>query len=146
MGVWQGILIGLGAALLAYALFLVWLIVAGRKEEARALVGLVPDFVVLLRRLLSDRRVSRRRKVVLAALIPYLAMPFDLVPDFIPVAGYLDDAVIVAFVLRHVLRGSGPELIEEHWPGPPTSLALVLRLAGYKRTKTLTPEPPPALG
>jgi len=146
VGVWQGILIGLGAALLAYALFLVWLIVAGRKEEARALVGLVPDFVVLLRRLLSDRRVSRRRKVVLAALIPYLAMPFDLVPDFIPVAGYLDDAVIVAFVLRHVLRGSGPELIEEHWPGPPTSLALVLRLAGYKRTKTLTPEPPPALG
>lgn len=144
MGVWQGILIGLGAALLAYALFLVWLIVAGRKGEARALVGLVPDFVVLFRRLLSDRRVSRRRKVVLAALIPYLAMPFDLVPDFIPVAGYLDDAVIVAFVLRHVLRGSGPELIEEHWPGPPTSLALVLRLAGYKRTKTLTPEPPPA--
>jgi uncharacterized membrane protein YkvA (DUF1232 family) len=114
------------------------------KEEARALVGLVPDFVVLFRRLLSDRRVSRRRKVVLAALIPYLAMPFDLVPDFIPVAGYLDDAVIVAFVLRHVLRGSGPELIEEHWPGPPTSLALVLRLAGYKRTKTPTPEPPPA--
>jgi uncharacterized membrane protein YkvA (DUF1232 family) len=144
VGVWQGILIGLGAALLAYALFLVWLIVAGRKEEARALVGLVPDFVVLFRRLLSDRRVPRRRKVVLAALIPYLAMPFDLVPDFIPVAGYLDDAVIVAFVLRHVLRGSGPELIEEHWPGPPTSLALVLRLAGYKRTKTLTPEPPPA--
>ena len=141
---WQGILIGLGAALLVYALFLVWLIVVGRKEEARAFVGLVPDFVVLFRRLLSDRRVPRRRKVVLAALIPYLAMPFDLVPDFIPVAGYLDDAVIVAFVLRHVLRGSGPELIEEHWPGPPTSLALVLRLAGYKRTKTLTPEPPPA--
>lgn len=141
---WQGILIGLGAALLAYALFLVWLIVAGRKDEALAFVGLVPDFVVLFRRLLSDRRVPRRRKLVLAALIPYLAMPFDLVPDFIPVAGYLDDAVIVAFVLRHVLRGSGPELIEEHWPGPPTSLALVLRLAGYQRTKTLTPEPPPA--
>jgi uncharacterized membrane protein YkvA (DUF1232 family) len=143
VGVWQGILIGASAAVLAYALFLVWLIVAGRKEEARALAGLVPDFVVLFRRLLSDRRVPRRRKLVLAALIPYLAMPFDLVPDFIPVAGYLDDAVIVAFVLRHVLRGSGPELIEEHWPGPPTSLALVLRLAGYKRAKTLTAEPPP---
>lgn len=144
MGVWQEILIGLGATLLAYALFLVWLIVAGRKEEARAFVGLVPDFVVLFRRLLSDCRVPRRRKLVLAALIPYLAMPLDLVPDFIPVAGYLDDAVIVAFVLRHVLRGSGPELIEEHWPGPPTSLALVLRLAGYERTTILTPEPPPA--
>jgi uncharacterized membrane protein YkvA (DUF1232 family) len=142
--VWQGILIGLGAALLVYALFVVWLVLAGRKDDARAVAGLVPDFVVLFRRLLSDRRLSRRRKFVLAALIPYLAMPFDLVPDFIPVAGYLDDAVIVAFVLRHVLRGSGPELIEEHWPGPRTSLALVLRLAGYGRTTTLTPEQPPA--
>jgi uncharacterized membrane protein YkvA (DUF1232 family) len=142
--VWQGILIGLGAALLVYALFVVWLVLAGRKDEARAVAGLVPDFVVLFRRLLSDRRLSRRRKFVLAALIPYLAMPFDLVPDFIPVAGYLDDAVIVAFVLRHALRGSGPELIEEHWPGPRTSLALVLRLAGYGRTTTLTPEQPPA--
>jgi uncharacterized membrane protein YkvA (DUF1232 family) len=142
--VWQGILIGLGAALLVYVLFVVWLVVAGRKDEARAVAGLVPDFVVLFRRLLADRRVSRRRKVALAALIPYLAMPFDLVPDFIPVAGYLDDAVLVAFVLRHVLRGSGPELIEEHWPGPRSSLALVLRLAGYGRTTALTREPPPA--
>ena len=142
VNVWQGILIGLGAALLVYALFVVWLVVAGRKDEARAVAGLVPDFVVLFRRLLSDRRVSRRRKFVLAALIPYLAMPLDLVPDFIPVAGYLDDAVIVAFVLRHVLRGSGPELIEEHWPGPRTSLSFVLRLAGYERAETLTPEPP----
>ncbi|MGH2799419.1 MAG: YkvA family protein [Thermoleophilaceae bacterium] len=144
MDVWQGILIGLGAALLVYTLFVGWLIVAGRKEEARAVAGLVPDFVVLFRRLLSDGRVSRRRKFVLAALIPYLAMPFDLVPDFIPVAGYLDDAVIVAFALRYVLRGSGPELIEEHWPGPRSSLALVLRLAGYRRATTFTPEPPPA--
>jgi uncharacterized membrane protein YkvA (DUF1232 family) len=130
VAIWQWILVGAAGALAAYALFLLWLIVAGRKDEARALATLVPDFVVLFRRLLADPRVSRRRKLVLAALIPYLAMPFDLVPDFVPVAGYLDDVVIVAFVLRHVLRGSGPELIEEHWPGPPSSLALVLRLAG----------------
>jgi uncharacterized membrane protein YkvA (DUF1232 family) len=130
VAIWQWILVGAAVALAAYALFLLWLIVAGRKDEARALATLVPDFVVLFRRLLADPRVSRRRKLVLAALIPYLAMPFDLVPDFVPVAGYLDDAVIVAFVLRHVLRGSGPELIEEHWPGLPSSLALVLRLAG----------------
>jgi uncharacterized membrane protein YkvA (DUF1232 family) len=140
---WQGILVGVGAALVAYALFLILLIGTGRKEEARAVASFVPDFVVLFRRLLADPRVSRRRKLVLAALIPYLAMPFDLVPDFVPVAGYLDDAVIVAFVLRHVLRGSGPELIEEHWPGPPSSLALVLRLAGY-RSEKLAPGPPPA--
>lgn len=94
---------------------------------------------MLFRRLLGDRRVPRRRKLVLAALIPYLALPFDLVPDFIPVVGYLDDAVIVAFVLRHVLRGSGAELIEEHWPGPQSSLELVLRLAGHERTVMVSP-------
>jgi uncharacterized membrane protein YkvA (DUF1232 family) len=55
-------------------------------------------------------------------------MPFDLVPDFIPVAGQVDDAVIVALVLRRVAR-KNPELIGEHWPGPSSSLALVLRLA-----------------
>ena len=143
MGIWQGIMVGVAVALAGYALFLLWLIVAGRKEEARAVATLVPDFVVLFRRLLADPRLSRRRKLVLAALIPYLAMPFDLVPDFVPVAGYLDDAVIVVFFLRHVLRGSGPELIEEHWPGPASSLALAQRLAGYG-AKTRAPGSPPA--
>ena len=133
---WQWLAIGVAAALLAYVLFLFWLVIAGRKAEARAVARFVPDLVVLFRRLLDDRRLPRRKKLVLAALIPYLAMPFDLVPDFIPVAGYLDDAVIVAFVLRHVLRGSGPELIEEHWPGPAGSLAFVLRLAGHSRAAT----------
>ena len=144
MGIWQGIAIGMGIGLFAYALFLLWLFVAGRRKEARAVAGFVPDFIVLFRRLLSDARVPRGKKLVLAALIPYLVMPFDLVPDFIPVAGYLDDAVIVAFVLRHVLRGSGPELIKEHWPGPPTSLGFVLRLAGYGPTKVLASDAPKA--
>jgi uncharacterized membrane protein YkvA (DUF1232 family) len=133
MTLWQWLAIGVLAALLAYVLFLIWLAIAGRRAGARAVAGLVPDFVIFFRRLLADRRVPRRRKLVLAALVPYLAMPFDLVPDFIPVAGYLDDAVIVALALRHVLRGSGPELVEQHWPGPPASLALILRLAGYGR-------------
>ncbi len=51
-------------------------------------------------------------------------------PDFIPVAGQLDDAIVLALVLRSVLRGSGPELVREHWRGPERSLAVVLRLAG----------------
>jgi uncharacterized membrane protein YkvA (DUF1232 family) len=63
------------------------------------------------------------------ATLAYLALPFDLVPDFIPVAGQLDDAIIVALVLRMVLRSGGPSLLEEHWPGPPQSLRVIERLA-----------------
>ena len=56
-------------------------------------------------------------------------MPFDLVPDFIPVAGQLDDAIIVALVLRAVVRSGGPDLLREHWPGPAASLTVLMRLA-----------------
>ena len=112
-------------ALLVAALFLL-----GRRDWARAMARFIPDCIVLFRRLLGDERVPRRHKVLLWALLGYLAMPFDLVPDFIPVAGQLDDAIAVALVLRAVLRGAGPGLVREHWPGPPESLALVLRAAG----------------
>lgn len=54
-------------------------------------------------------------------------MPFDLVPAFIPVAGQLDDAIIVVVLLRSILKVAGREALEEHWPGPPTSLALLAR-------------------
>jgi uncharacterized membrane protein YkvA (DUF1232 family) len=118
----------IGVAVL-YALIVLAFFVAGRREDARAIGGFVPDCVVLFSRLIRDKRLPRRFKFLVGALIPYLAMPFDLVPDFIPVAGQLDDAVIVAFVLRRVAR-KNPELIREHWPGPPSSLALILRLAG----------------
>ena len=57
-------------------------------------------------------------------------MPFDVIPDSIPVAGQLDDAIIVALVLRSVLRAAGVDVIREHWPGPQPSLDAVLRLAG----------------
>jgi len=118
----------IGVAVL-YALIVLAFFVAGRRENARAIGGFVPDCVVLFSRLVRDKRLPRRFTFLVGALIPYLAMPFDLVPDFIPVAGQLDDAVIVAFVLRRVAR-KNPELIREHWPGPPSSLALILRLAG----------------
>jgi uncharacterized membrane protein YkvA (DUF1232 family) len=129
---WSWLILGVAIIALVYALFIAWLAVSGRRESMRAVAGLVPDFIVLFRRLLGDRRVPRRSKLLLLAVIPYLAMPFDLVPDFVPVAGYLDDAVIVAFVLRWVLRGTGPDLIREHWPGPESSLGMVLRLAGAR--------------
>lgn len=118
-----------------YVIFVLWLLLAGRRHDARALAGFIPNCVVLVRRLLADERVPRRSKLLLGALIGYLAMPFDLVPDFVPVAGQLDDALIVALVFRTVLRAGGPELLREHWPGPDASLAALMRLAfGSART------------
>lgn len=117
--------------LIVYAAFVAVLVVAGgRRQGTRGVARFIPDCIVLLRRLLGDPRVPRRYKLLLGALVGYLALPFDLVPDFIPVAGHLDDAVIVALALRAVLRGSGTELLQEHWPGPESSLAVVLRLIG----------------
>ena len=128
----EWVLIAAGCTLVLYLALVLALLLLGRREDARAWAGFVPDCVVLFRRLLRDRRISRGRKLLLAALVGYLALPFDLVPDFIPVAGQLDDAIIVAFVLRAVLRGAGPGLVREHWPGPPASLAVMLRLAASK--------------
>jgi hypothetical protein len=122
-------LVGVGVFLLLYAAHVLVLVIGGRRESARALAGFIPDCIVLCGRLLGDPRVPRRKKVLLVALAGYLALPFDLVPDFIPVAGQLDDVVIVALVLRSLVRGGGEPLVREHWPGPENSLALVLRLA-----------------
>src|SRR3954454_20163582 len=123
------LLYALVATALLYALVVLAFVVAGRRGEALAVARFVPDCVVLFARLLRDERLPRRQKLIVAALLPYLALPFDLVPDFIPVAGQLDDAVLVAFVLRRVAKRN-PGLVRQHWPGPPSSLALVLRLAG----------------
>lgn len=128
MTVWQWALLAVAASVVLYGAFVAWLLLAGRRQDARALAGFIPDCVVLFRRLLADDRVSRGRKLLLVALLGYLAMPFDLVPDFIPVAGQLDDAIIVAVVVRSVLRAGGPELLREHWPGPESSLNALLRL------------------
>jgi uncharacterized membrane protein YkvA (DUF1232 family) len=107
-----------------------WLYRVGRRSQARAIGGFIPNCTVLFTRLLKDRRVPRRRKALLVALMGYLALPFDLVPDFIPVAGQLDDVIVVALVLRSFIRSGGDALIREHWPGPQESLDLLLRVVG----------------
>ena len=127
---WIWPVVSLAAIALVWAGLVIGLVIAGRREGARALASFIPDCIVLLSRLLRDDRVPRRRKLLLAGLVGYLALPFDLVPDFIPVAGQLDDVIVVAFVLRRFLRSGGDELVREHWPGPERSLRLVMKLAG----------------
>jgi uncharacterized membrane protein YkvA (DUF1232 family) len=125
-------LAGIAALVAVWALVVVALLVAGRRTDARALAGFIPDCLVLMRRLLADPRVPRSRKCLLVGLVGYLALPFDLVPDFIPIAGQLDDVIVVGLVLRAVVRTDGGELVRKHWPGPQRSLELVLRAAGVR--------------
>jgi uncharacterized membrane protein YkvA (DUF1232 family) len=110
-----------------YAAFVAALMLLGRREDAAAVARFVPDCAVLFRRLAGDPRVPRSRTWLLLAAVVYLASPLDLVPDVIPVAGQLDDAVVVVLVLRSVLRAAGPELLAEHWPGPDRSRAVLER-------------------
>jgi len=123
-------LIGFGACVALYGLAVLLLFLVGRRSQALALARFVPDCLVLFRRLLRDPRVPRTRKVFVALLLVYLALPVDLIPDFIPVVGQLDDAILAALVLRGLLRTAGRAVIEEHWPGPPESLRVLLKLAG----------------
>ena len=126
---WQLLLIALAAVAGAWLVAIAFLLAAGRRGDARALARFIPDCLVLFRRLLVDERVPRRRKVVLVVLVGYLALPFDLIPDFIPVAGQLDDAIVVALALRFVLRSGEESLVRELWPGPGESLDALIRMA-----------------
>jgi uncharacterized membrane protein YkvA (DUF1232 family) len=126
---WGWLLVGFALLAVAYAAFVVALVLVGRRSDARALATFIPDCIVLVSRLARDARVTRRRKLLLVLLVGYLALPFDLVPDFIPIAGQLDDAIIVALVLRSFVRSGDRDLIHELWPGPEQTLALILRLA-----------------
>ena len=131
-----------GLLMLAVALYLVAvasLIAAGRREDARALAGFIPDCIVLVSRLARDRLISRPRRVALFVVLVYLALPIDLVPDFLPGVGQLDDAVLLGLALRLVVRGGGTGLVREAWPGPEASLTLVLRAAGLETNGAATP-------
>lgn len=132
------IFVSLAMLLVVYALAVLVLILVGRRGDARALAAFITDCLVLFSRLLRDPRVRLRRKILLLPLLAYLALPIDLVPDFIPVAGQLDDAIIAAFVLRYTLRGAEPSLLSELWPGPPEGLQVVVRLAFGSRDVAAT--------
>lgn len=129
---WQALLTALGALGLAWALLVVVLLVLARREEdptrLRDVLRLLPDVLRLVRRLAADPALPRGIRWRLLALLVYLALPIDLVPDVLPVVGYADDVLVVALVLRSVVRVAGPEALERHWPGTPQGLAVLGRL------------------
>lgn len=106
------------------------LIVAGRRSAARELGTLLPNLVSLFRGLQKDPRVPRGSKALLWLAVIWVVWPIDLVPEFIPIAGPLDDALVATLVVRHVIRSAGAEVVAEHWRGDTATLARFLRIAG----------------
>ncbi|QGN57704.1 YkvA family protein [Nostocoides sp. HKS02] len=129
---WWSLLVALAGGLLILWLVLLVTLWQARPDDLRLRdsLRLLPDLVRLLKRLAADPSVPRGVRVRLWLLLAYLASPIDLIPDFVPILGYADDAVIVAIALRSVTRRAGPESLERHWPGTPDGLAAIRRLAG----------------
>jgi uncharacterized membrane protein YkvA (DUF1232 family) len=129
-------LIGIGLGLLvAWAALIVVLIVS---RPSGALLGeamrLLPDTLRLLHGLATDPAVPRGAKIRLWLLFVYLAIPIDIVPDFIPVLGYADDAIIVAAVLRSTVRRAGIERVRASWRGTEEGFSVLVRLAGLGKS------------
>jgi uncharacterized membrane protein YkvA (DUF1232 family) len=125
----RGLLIAGGVLVGLWLLAAVVLLVIGRRTIARELVSFLPNVIRLFRGLLGDERVPRSSKVLLVLGAFWLASPIDLVPEFLPGIGALDDAVIAALVLRHVVKRAGPDVVRDHWRGDPKTIGLMLRAA-----------------
>jgi uncharacterized membrane protein YkvA (DUF1232 family) len=106
-----------------------WLTKPGEADVKQAL-RLLPDVVRHIKRLAADPDTPRGVRIRLVLLLGYLALPIDLIPDFVPVLGYADDAIMVAIILRSSMRRAGPDLLAKHWPGTPEGLTALKRLCG----------------
>jgi uncharacterized membrane protein YkvA (DUF1232 family) len=130
IGMPHPLLIGLAIAVGVWLAAVAALILFGRVGAARELLGLVPNLLLLFKDLVRDERVPRGAKVWLGVAAVWLASPIDLIPEFIPVLGPLDDAIVAAAALRHLVRRAGSDVVYEHWRGEPATIARVLRLFG----------------
>ena len=121
-----GVVVG---AVLIWAVLVVvlWLTKPGDYDIKESL-RLLPDLVRLVKGLATDPATPRGVRIRLTLLLVYLALPIDLIPDFVPVLGYADDAVIVALVLRSATRSAGPDALAKHWPGTPEGLIALKRI------------------
>ncbi|WP_372698832.1 YkvA family protein [Arthrobacter sp. JSM 101049] len=124
----------IGALALAYLVALVAMLAYARRHPGvlglRDTLRFVPDLLVLLKRILGDRATGLTPRILVVVLLLYLVCPIDLVPDFIPVIGYADDVLVVAWILRLVVRSAGPAPLRRHWPGNDAGLSAIERLAG----------------
>jgi uncharacterized membrane protein YkvA (DUF1232 family) len=129
---WWDLAIGIAAAfVLAWvALVIALALLRPRGGLLREAMRILPDVLRLIRRLAADRTLARGVRIRLALLLAYLAMPIDLIPDFIPVLGYADDAIIVTAVLRSVVRRAGIDAVRAQWPGSDDGFAALVRLTG----------------
>jgi len=133
------IAIAVVAALWAMAIAALWIF--GRKLAAKQLARAIPDLVALCRGLMGAPRVPFGSKVLVGAALAWVLSPIDLVPEFIPVLGPLDDVIVVGLVLRHLVKRAGPDVVQAHWRGDPRVLRTALRLAGLR-----LPDTPPLNG
>jgi uncharacterized membrane protein YkvA (DUF1232 family) len=132
---WLDIMISIAAALLIVWLVLVIALAVLRPRGGllREALRLLPDVLRLVRRLAADPTLPRGVRIRLALLLGYLALPFDLIPDFVPVLGYADDAIVVTAVLRSVVRVAGLDAVRAHWPGTQDGFDAVARLTGLRK-------------
>ena len=122
-----------GGLVLAWAVLVVALYLTRPGEyDLEEALRLLPDLIRLVKRLATDPDTPRGVRIRLALLLVYLALPIDLIPDFIPVLGYADDAIIVALVLRSATRSAGTDALAKHWPGTPEGLIALKRLCRLK--------------
>ena len=123
--VWAQILL---AVIAVWTIVVIVLVVVGHVLLARELALLLPNLIRLFGGLLRDGRVPFGAKIVLTLASLWLASPIDLIPDFIPIVGSLDDAIIAALALRFVLRTTEGSVVREHWRGDPATLERLLRI------------------
>jgi uncharacterized membrane protein YkvA (DUF1232 family) len=100
-------------------------------EILKEAVLLLPNLVKLLYRLLRDSRIPRRRRLLMTAVAAYVVSPIDIIPDFIPVLGSVDDVLVLAFAIDYLLAAAPPEVVAEHWDGSDDALELVRGLASW---------------
>lgn len=131
---WWEVLVGIAVALVAswFVLLVGLILVRPQGSLLQEALRILPDLLRLLRNLAADTTLPRGVRWRLVGLLGYLAIPIDLIPDFIPVLGYADDAIVVVFVLRAVVRRAGSQAVSRHWPGTDDGFAALCRLTGIR--------------